>query len=118
LGAYLFSAAQDVAVDAQVSITDGAVSGAGHVPSVAPNPPNNDTGVLANNIEATQGDSQGNANQVAATVSSNAPYGAVHELGGSKLPARPYLVPALAKNRDNIARKVAAGVNKANRTDG
>ena len=143
----LFVAAQRVQVDAQVSITEGAVSGAGHRPSVAPNAPNNDTGVLANNIETIQVD------PLKVEVSSNAPYAAIQEFGGvinhpggtpyfvgdsgvayfvSKdspgadkmavtkahqitLPARPYMAPALQKNKARITQDIARAINIANR---
>ena len=118
LAQYLFSAGQDVAVDAQTSITEGAVSGAGHVASLPGQPPNNDTGVLANNIEVNQADSQGNASQLVVTVSSDAPYASPLEFGTSKMAARPYMLPALRKNKQNIANKIRVGINKANKTEG
>jgi hypothetical protein len=48
----LFASAQDIAVDAAVSITEGSVSGKGHVPSLPGEPPNADTHVLSNSITA------------------------------------------------------------------
>ena len=130
--------------DAQTSITEGAVSGAGHIPSDPGEAPNNDTGVLANNIETLE------TGPLKVTVSSNAPYAAALEFGSSreagaharsfsssvvgkrgplkqkfgpikvefgdsKTEARPYMSPALEKNRDRIAKRVAAAVNQANR---
>ncbi|MCA9270265.1 MAG: hypothetical protein KDA41_17410, partial [Planctomycetales bacterium] len=77
LTAAVFAEAQELQVDAQLSITRGAVSGKNHVPSAPGEPPNNDTGVLAGNIEA-------NVTGVAkAETSSNAPYAAIHEFGGT-----------------------------------
>lgn len=143
----LFEAGQRVQTDAQQSITDGAVSGAGHVPSRPGKPPNNDTGGLANNIETLE------TGPLKVTVSSNAKYAAIHEFGGTinhpggtpyfmrdgmavfvsnsghgafhnlpvtkphdiVMPARPYMGPALQKNKARIAKRVAAAVNQANR---
>ena len=146
----LFEAGQRVQTDAQTSITEGAVSGAGHIPSAPGTAPNNDTGVLANNIETLE------TGPLKVTVSSNAPYAAIQEFGGTikhpggtsyfpngsggvtfvsndardsvlgrnlpvtaahniTLPARPYLGPALQKNKERIAKRVAAAVNQANR---
>lgn len=107
--AVLFEAGQRVQTDAQTSITEGAVSGAGHVPSAPGEAPNNDTGVLANNIETLE------TGPLHVTVSSNAPYAAHLEFGTSRMAARPYMGPALQKNKKRIASRVAAAVNQANR---
>lgn len=77
IGATLFSLAQDVQVEAQLSITKGAVSGKNHVPSTPGTAPNQDTGVLSNNIEAVQ------ISEFRSEASSNAPYAAIHEFGGT-----------------------------------
>lgn len=63
--------------EAQISLTRGAVSGKNHKPSAAGTPPNNDTGTLANNIESVM------TGPLTAEVSSNAPYAAIHEFGGT-----------------------------------
>ena len=105
----LFEAGQRVQTDAQTSITDGAVSGAGHVPSAPGEAPNNDTGVLANNIETLE------TGPLHVTVSSNAPYAIPLEVGTSKMAARPSMGPALQKNKARIGKRVAAAVNQANR---
>lgn len=77
IGRALFATAQEIAADAQISITTGAVSGASHIPSPAGTPPNNDTGGLANNIEAEL------IGPFEAQVSSNAEYAAIQEFGGT-----------------------------------
>ena len=105
----LFEAGQRIQTDAQTSITEGAVSGAGHVPSLPGQPPNNDTGVLANNIETLE------TGPFHVTVSSNARYSAALEFGTSKVAARPFMEPALQKNKKRITKRVAAAVNQANR---
>ncbi len=77
LGAVLFAIGEMVQAEAQISITNGAVSGKNHRPSRPGTPPNNDTGVLANNIETVQ------KGPLLVEVSSNAPYSAIHEFGGT-----------------------------------
>ena len=106
----LFEAGMKVQTDAQQSITDGAISGAGHIPSAPGEPPNNDTGVLANNIETLE------AGPLKVTVSSNAPYAAPLEFGTSRMAARPYMGPAFEKNKKRIINRLTAAVNQANRT--
>lgn len=73
----VFAAAQDLAVDASLSITKGAVSGAKHVPSKPGEPPNSDSHVLARSIEATP------TGPLKAETSANAPYAAIQEFGGT-----------------------------------
>lgn len=108
----VFELANRVQVDAQASITEGAVSGAGHIPSRPGEPPNNDTGVLANAIETLRGTESGSIKYI---VSSNAPYSQPLEFGSSKMAARPFLRPALEKNRERIGKRLAAAINQANR---
>lgn len=91
----VFAAGERIQVAAQISITEGAVSGKAHVPSAPGTPPNNDTGVLANNIETTLDES----NPLRVLVSSSAPYAADQEFGNSRLPPRPYMAPAAARER-------------------
>lgn len=107
----LFGVAQDIAVDAAVSITTGAVSGKGHVPSPPGQPPNADTHVLSNSIAALS------TGPLKAETIADAPYAAAQELGSSTLPERPYMRPAAAKNRGNAARKTAAAVNEVIRAN-
>lgn len=73
----VFVEAQRLQVDAQLSISRGATSGKNHVASAPGSPPNNDTGVLAGNIEAVS------TGVGKAEVSSNAPYAAIQEFGGT-----------------------------------
>jgi HK97 gp10 family phage protein len=107
VGKALFRAAEYLAVEAQNSITAGSQSGKGHVASLPGEPPNNDTSVLANNIEAVQ------VSNEKSVVSSDAPYAAALEFGTSKMAARPYMKPALERTkpilREYVARAVAAG---------
>lgn len=106
VGKALFAAGERIQVEAQISITAGAVSGRNHVPSRPGEPPNNDTGVLAGNIET---------NQIApliVEVSSNAPYAADLELGTSKMEARPYMRPARDRNKKAAQQLVAQAVDR------
>jgi len=99
-----------VKVDAQTSITAGSVSGAAHVPSAPGEPPNNDTGVLANSITVEQIDA------LRCRVVATAPYAAIQELGGTAggvtLPERPYMRPAADRNRQSGKRLMEAAVAK------
>lgn len=112
--AALFGGAQDVQVAAQISITTGAVSGKQHVPSKPGEPPNADTHLLANLIEADV------AGPLKARTTSNAPYGAAQEFGSEKLglPERPYMRPAAKQARPRVARRVTNAVNAVVRSGG
>lgn len=110
----VFAAAQDLAVDASLSITKGAVSGKGHVPSAPGEPPNADTHVLARNIEAVS------TGPLKAETSSNAPYAAAQEFGSASqnLPERPYMRPAAARERPKAVKRIVDAVNKVIRASG
>lgn len=104
VGSALFAGGQAIQVEAQISITNGAVSGKGHVPSRPGEPPNQDTGVLANNIETVL------VAPLRVEVSSNAPYAAALEYGTSKMAERPYMRPAVAKKRKEVVDLVRRAV--------
>lgn len=110
----LFAGAQDIVVDASISITTGAVSGKGHVPSAPGEPPNADTHVLSNSGEAAA------TGPLKAEASFNAPYAAAQELGSASrnLPERPYLRPAAARKRREVQRRVSRAVDKVIRASG
>lgn len=108
----VFAAAQDLAVDASLSITRGAVSGKGHVPSAPGEPPNADTHVLSNNIEAVS------TGPLKAETSSNAPYAADQEFGNSRLPERPYMRPAANRERPRAVKRIKDAVAKVVRSSG
>ena len=107
INAKLFEAGQEVQISAQISITTGAVSGANHKPSAPGEPPNNDTGVLANSIEVNP------AGPGKVEVSANAPYAAAQEFGNSRLPARPYMRPALQAKRVRISELIKEAIDVA-----
>lgn len=110
----MFATAQDIAIDASVSITTGAVSGKNHVPSPPGEPPNADSHVLAQSI---QGIATG---PLKAETEATAPYAAAQELGSASqnLPERPYLRPAAAKNRPNALKRATDAINGVIRARG
>lgn len=114
VGQAVFASAQDLAVDASLSITRGSVSGKNHVPSAPGEPPNADTQVLSRNIEATS------TGPLTAEASSNAPYAAAQELGSQKLglPERPYMRPAAERERPRATRRIVDAVNRVLRRNG
>lgn len=107
VGRALFAAGEAAQVEAQLSITRGSVSGKNHVPSRPGEPPNQDTGVLGNNIETVQ------KAPLLVEVSSNAPYSAALEFGTSKMAARPFMQPAADKIRPEATDLVVAAVKRA-----
>lgn len=112
--AALYGGAQDIQVAAQISITNGATSGAKHVPSAPGTPPNNDSGVLAGNIEAAT------AGPLKAETTSNAPYAGSQEFGSEKLnlPERPYMRPAAKAKRPAVRDRVVRAVDQVVRGRG
>lgn len=101
----LFAAGEKIQVEAQISITRGAVSGKGHVASRPGEPPNNNSGVLAGNIETT------NPRPGLVVVESKEPYGNYLEYGTRKMAARPFMKPARDKMEKPVQRFVQRGIN-------
>jgi len=108
----VFAAAQDLAVDASLSITRGSVSGKGHVASKPGEAPNADTQVLSRNIEAVS------TGPLKAETSSNAPYALALEFGTSTIAERPYMRPAAARERPRAVKRILDAVNKVIRNSG
>lgn len=102
----LFHAGELIQTEAQISITRGAVSGKNHVPSAPGQPPNQDTGVLAGNIETTR------ASKLRVRVTSKAGYSSALEFGTSKMAARPFMRPARDKMRPQIEKLLADAVTR------
>lgn len=98
----LFSGAEENAVEAQISITTGAISGKGHIASKPGEAPNADTHDLADKIIATQ------PKPLTARVESNSDH-AMIEFDWGNVAARPYLRPA----RDKLIPEVVAKVERA-----
>lgn len=117
IGKALYAGAQRVQVAAQISITKGSASGRKtkkhkHVPSAPGQPPNNDEGTLANNIETTlEFDSDGPVAQ----VSSNAAHSSPLEFGTSKMAARPFMAPARDAERQKVEDLVVRAVERLSR---
>lgn len=107
VGRGLFAAGELIAVEAQISITSGSVSGKNHVPSKPGQPPNQDTGTLANNIEVAQ------VEPLVVEVSSNAPYSAPLEFGTSKMASRPFMGPARDAKKQEAIQLVRRAVDSA-----
>ena len=106
VGKALFAGGQAIKAEASFLITQGAVSGANHVPSLPGQPPNEDTGFLRININVTQ------QAPLRVRISSDAPYSGFLEFGTSRMEPRPFMQPALAKVKPEIIATVrkAAGV--------
>lgn len=109
IGQALFVGGNRIQVEAQISITAGAVSGKNHTPSLPGEAPNQDTGVLGNNIETVQKE------PLLVEVSSNSPYAADLELGTSKMAARPYMAPARDAKRKEVEDLVAKAVERVSK---
>lgn len=107
----LYAAGQEIEAFAEHSITDGSVSGAGHVPSRPGEPPNADTRLLDTSIETTIA----SPSPPTVHVTSNAPYSAALEYGTSKMAERPFMRPALRKKRKRVRQIVEAAVAKTAR---
>lgn len=101
----LYDAGEAVRKDAQDSIIDGAVSGPGHVPSAPGTPPNADTHNLDKSIDVRM-----NKGRKTVTVVARAHYAAAQEFGTSRLPERPFMRPALQRNRNRAVLGAANAV--------
>lgn len=107
VGLALYAGGELIRAEAAHLITEGAVSGKGHVPSKPGEPPNEDTGVLRTHIETTQ------PAPLRGEVSSNAPHAVPLEAGTSKMAPRPYMAPATRRKRKEVVEGVVAAVNRA-----
>lgn len=107
VGQALFAGGEMIKAEAARSITEGAVSGAGHVPSKPGEPPNEDTGTLRRNITVTQ------IGPLHVRVASNAPYSAHLEFGTSKMAARPFMGPAARAKKKEVVALVRGAISKA-----
>jgi len=103
----LFAGGQVIEAYAKRLITEGSVSGKGHVASKPGAPPNYDTGVLTSNIETTK------AGVLTVHVSSKAPYAGYLEFGTSRMAERPYMLPARNAKEKEVAELVIEAVNFA-----
>lgn len=102
----LYEAGEVVRADAANSIKAGAISGPGHIPSLPGQPPNADTHHLDLNIDVRV-----NPGRLSVSVISLARYSAALEFGYANLIERPYMGPALRRNRNRIVFGVVQAVN-------
>lgn len=103
----LYDAGEVVREDAQQSIRQGSISGPGHIPSAPGQPPNADTHNLDLSIDVRLSKTRKTVNVVA-----RAHYAAALEFGTSKMIERPFMRPALRRNRHRLVRGMAEAVNK------
>lgn len=106
----LYVAADEMRVDAVHSITDGAVSGIGHVPSQPGSPPKADTHQLDTSIVV-----EGHPDQLRASVIAAAPHAVPLEWGTSKMAERPFMRPAAKRSRPRVVQLVAAAMKALSR---
>lgn len=107
--AVLYAAGQQVELDAEHSITSGSISGKGHIPSLPGEPPNADTRHLDTNIETYIVPNKRNPT---VHVESKAEYSAFLEFGTSKMAERPFMRPALQRNREKIEQLVKSAISR------
>lgn len=111
MGAALVEGAQGIAEDAAFSIRDGAISGAGHVPSLPGQPPNADTHDLDQSIHV--GDLIETPDRVQTSVIADSDHALYMELGTTHIEERPFMRPAVARGRDPLLRSLAAAFQRA-----
>jgi len=93
--------AHAIAEDAAGSIRDGAISGAGHVPSLPGEPPNADTHDLDQSIHATEVIETADEIRTSVSVTSDHAW---LERGGANVVERPYLSPAVRRQHGSTIR--------------
>lgn len=103
----LYAAGQLIEVEAENSITEGSISGPGHIPSLPGESPNADTRQLDGDIH-TVVVGRGRVN-----VESIAPYSAALEFGTSKMAARPYMNPASQKKSPEAKKLIAEAIRRS-----
>lgn len=106
VGAALYAAGSLIETEAARLITEGAVSGKGHVPSKPGQPPSADTHLLDRSIETNL------VEPLKAEVSANAPYAVALEFGTSKMAARPFMAPATQNKRAAAVALIQKAVSK------
>ena len=115
----LFSAGLDIERDAKESVRQKGTGriykrgGVMHQASSAGNPPATDTGRLLNSITTVQKTQEGVIEVKAGGGKSQVKYAAMLEFGTSKMAERPFMRPALLKNKKNVQDKVNNRVKKA-----
>lgn len=97
LGSALEDGAKDIAEDAAFSIRDGAISGAGHVPSLPGQPPNADTHDLDQSIHV--GELIETPGKIETSVIADSEHALYMELGTTRIAERPFMRPAVERQR-------------------
>ena len=105
VGAALFAGGEMIQVEAQISITRGAVSGKDHVASAPGEAPNADTHDLSDKIATTQ------PAKTRVLVTSNSDH-AMIEFPSSRVAARPYMRPARDKKRKEVKTLVEKAMSR------
>ncbi|KQN19437.1 hypothetical protein ASE86_13275 [Sphingomonas sp. Leaf33] len=103
----MFAIGSMIAVEAQISITAGSVSGKNHVPSKPGEAPNNDDGDLANGIEVRQ------PSPLTVQVVSTAAHSIPLEYGTSRMAERPFMRPARDRKAREAQQLTAKAINRA-----
>lgn len=98
MGEVLEAGAKAIADDAVESIRAGAISGAGHVPSLPGQPPNADTHDLDQSIHVGELIETSDSIRTAAIADSDHAW---IERGGANMEPRPYMEPAAERHRDS-----------------
>lgn len=112
VGKAIFVGSGMIQAETRHLIAQGAIQGAGHVPSAPGEPPNWDTGKLAGDIKTIK------TGELTAETSSEAPYATALEFGTSKMAERPYMRPATKTERPKIVSLVRKAVSRAIRSTG
>lgn len=109
LGDQLVDHAHSIAEGAADSIRDGAISGAGHIPSLPGNPPAADTHDLDQSIHV--GELVETPGEIRTSVIADSDH-AWLEVGGANVAERPYLRPQVEQQRGSTIRGLAGAYNR------
>lgn len=107
VSAALHGAGEIIQVAAQISISENSVSGKFHVPSRPGEPPNQDSGTLANGIVVTQPE------PLRVDITSTAPYSLALEMGTSTMMPRPFMTPAVLGHKQEVINTIADAARAA-----
>lgn len=113
IGRALLTTAENIRNETAASLDEGTIFGPGHIPSVAPNPPNSDTRALAESGKF--GPLVEVSDYLQTTTYFGGPsanYAAAQELGFGNLPERAYLRPATERARKPHANRLREAVTK------
>lgn len=109
VGKAIYVAADYLSTEAALSITNGAVSGKGHIASAPGEPPNADTHDLDRSIHTER------ESQLVALSVADSDHAGDMEFGNSRVAARPFMQPAAGKTRPKAQRLVQEAVKRVSR---